>query len=405
MTRISLFLFGFFCWFSTPAVFAESTPAPYKIMVISDIHFSPYSGCKNSAKVCPVVAKLNQAPASEWSKILENGSPKEFSQPHQATDYTLIKSMFEQIQQQKPDAVFILGDFLAHLYRSQYLLYSQDKNRQNYNEFVKKTFEFLTSSIQNSLPSGKIIVEVIGNNDSYGGPECKYPDYCMISNGAFLTDVAKIWQAPDNFHQGGYYELTLPGTNLHLIILNTVLFSTKALGPNIDKAAQQQLVWLNNQLKTIEDQHQKAWLLFHIPPGIDSYATARSLFQSIVPFWKETYSQAFFELIKQYQSTITGVISGHTHRDGSLVLNDTGNNKITDIFVPSISPIFGNNPGYKIFTFNKNDFKLQQVSTYYLNLTNQNNTWQKENFFSQSIGMSSPHFGGRSIFIQSMINL
>ncbi len=371
------FLLMFFLVFLQIA-HAENTLAENKTLIISDIHFSPFAGCSNNSRICPLIDKLNKANADQWPQILEQYSPKTLPENGQATNYTLIRSMLAQIKMQKPNKIIILGDFLAHRYRSQYLLYSHDLNRNDYEVFVTKTLKFLTNSIQAVVPANTVIYPVIGNNDTYGGQGCAHTDYCTIANGIFFHNISKLWsplikdnlEFSNTFSEGGYYQVKFGNSKNHLIVLNTVIFSAKAQGPNLDKAAQQQLAWLKSQLENIATQKEKTWIIFHIPPGIDTYASAKSFFSKVIPFWDPIYSQEFLKIINQYNSIINGVLSGHTHMNGSSILTtkEAATNQVTDIFVPSISPIFGNNPSYKIYMYNNKDFKPLPVSTYYLDL-------------------------------------
>ncbi len=70
--------------------------------------------------------------------------------------------------------------------------------------------------------------------------------------------------------------------------------------------------------------------------------------------------------------------------DGFLVLDNNSENIIVDTFVASISPIFGNNPSYKIYSFKNNNFEIHDFGTYYINLRDNNGAkgWEKEYQFS-----------------------
>lgn len=375
-----IFSFILILSFSQQAISAE-------VMALSDIHFSPFEGCSNSVKACPLVVKLNQAPADQWPNILAQYSPKHLPQNHQATNYALILAMLSQIKEEHPQNLFILGDFLAHRYRTQYRTYSHDHDRAHYEQFVMKTMQFLIHSIQEALPADAAVYPVIGNNDSYGGGGCPYPDYCTIAGGPFLSALKNIWSPSLNqaeneaqflatFPKAGYYHVVLPHTDDHIIVLNTVLFSEKASGPNTEQAAQEQLNWLRDQLQNIASKKQKAWILFHIPPGVDAYSTTTGFFHGVIHFWKEPYEKQFLALIKEYDQTVALVLSGHTHLDGVLILDMSSVFKIIDSFVPSISPIFGNNPGYKIYRYDPKNFEMTGMTTFYLDIKDPNAKWQ-----------------------------
>ncbi len=376
---------------------ANSTDQPNhsvsQVVAIADIHFTPFADCP--AKNCVLIAKLNQADAAQWPQILSQYSHNTLPISGQETNYTLFHSLLVQIQQEQPKNVLILGDFLAHRYHTLYVKYSHDYNRNHYNKFVINTLKYLTDSIQQVLPADGAIYPVIGNNDSYGGKGCAYSDYCVVADGSFYRELAGLWsslfrndynkaQFLDSFPHAGYYEIVLPNTHNHIIVLNTVLFSHKAQGPDIDQQAQKQLAWFEQKLQKISDAKEKTWVIFHIPPGIDAYSTAKNFFGVVIPFWESNYSKPFSTLIHQYNPAINAVLSGHLHMDGFLIL-DMGysSNIIIDTFVPSISPVFGNNPSYKIYTYSNQEFKLHNFATYYLNLkSNASPTWQKEYDFS-----------------------
>ncbi len=358
-----------------------------QVWVLSDIHFNPFADCVSEK--CPLTTKLDKATASEWPQIFAQNASNQLPKNGQTTNYALFHSLLNQLQQEKPENVIILGDFLAHRYRTQYLKYTGDHNRAHYNNFVIKTMQFITDSIQQVLPAQSAIYPVIGNNDSYGGKDCAYADYCI--NPALYKSLIPYW-APlfrdDNnknqftmgFPQAGYYEIALPNSHNHIIVLNTVLFSSKAQGPNAYITAQNQIKWLSQRLADFAKTNDKAWIIFHIPPGIDANSSVKNFFGLVIPFWDKDYSQKFLDLVHQYNSVITGVLSGHTHMDGFLVLDKNHDPNIIDSFVPSISPIFGNNPAYKIYNYDLNNFLLGSFTTYFLNLKDDSgkNGWQKE---------------------------
>ncbi len=384
MRRFFLLILLIFIWPVTS--FAD------EVLVLADIHFDPFADCANN-KNCLIAAKLNQANAEQWPQIFAQYSHPVFPPNGRETNYMLFSSTLQQIKVQQPKTVIILGDFLAHRFRSLYLKYTQDRNGNHYKNFVLNTMNYITNSIQSAMPADGSVYPVIGNNDSYGGKNCAYTDYCVINNGPFFQDLSKSWAGlfrnEDNkaqftsiFPKAGYYEIILPNTRDHIIALNTVLFSNKAQGPNIELAAQQQLIWLEQRLKAINAANEKTWIIFHIPPGIDAYNTTQNLLGVVVSFWDFRYSKILLDLVNEYGTNITAVLSGHTHMDGFLILGKNAKNKIIDTFVPSISPIFGNNPSYKIYSYSPDQFTLHNFAAYYLNLQNPQIGWQKEYDFA-----------------------
>ena len=182
-------------------------------ITIADIHFNPYAGCEKMPVPCPILNKLREASYQNWESILEKNSDKSISGYYHDTNYALLKStLFElgQINQKEhPYFVLVLGDWLAHSYRKQYIKYSGDKSAMRYQEFVKKTLKFLTQEMKQTFPDIDVY-PVVGNNDSYTG------NYNVVPRGAFLRDTAETWVTLikdktnqknflRDFSVGGYY--------------------------------------------------------------------------------------------------------------------------------------------------------------------------------------------------------
>ena len=400
---IIILLTGSLFFQTAQAAEVNDTSAP-EMTVLADIHFTPFADCTHQN--CPIAIQLNKAPANQWPQILAEKSSQQLPTNGQETNYALFQSLLMQLQKQHPQNVMILGDFLAHRFRSLYLKYTGDHNNKHYEQFVLKTIQYITGAIQQAIPNDSAIFPVIGNNDSYGGEGCAYTDYCSISNGFFFRNLSAQWAGVlgndenksrflSTFSKAGYYEVVLPNTHHHIIVLNTVLFSTKAQGMNISQAANEQLLWLQHTLENIAKSNERTWIIFHIPPGVDAYSTSKSFFGVMVSFWEKEYTQSFLDLIRQYNGIITGVLSGHVHMDGFLILDSQDPaHKIIDTFVSSISPIFGNNPSYKTYEYSNENFTLHDFVTYFLNLKHKMTEWQKEYDFANVYQPNDGLFSG-----------
>ena len=217
-----------------------------KFISFADIHFNPFSDCKSSFKACPLANKLRAANYQEWEAIFNQYGTKKLPATKHDTNYALFNSALAEWQrmnqQEHPKFGLILGDFLVHQFRTRYILYSHDTSRAGYQNFVKKTLQFMTYKIHQTFPEIDVYAAV-GNNDSYRG------DYASVPNGKFFQETAQTWstlihdQANQNsllrtFPQGGYYAVSLShNQKQRILILNTVLFSARAKGPHIDLAA------------------------------------------------------------------------------------------------------------------------------------------------------------------------
>jgi len=82
----------------------------------------------------------------------------------------------------------------------------------------------------------------------------------------------------------GIYNMPHPVVpGVRVISLNTAFFSyryqpasfSQGCAPVASNAANDLLAWLESNLGAARQAHEKVWLLFHVPPGIDVAATMR----------------------------------------------------------------------------------------------------------------------------------
>jgi sphingomyelin phosphodiesterase acid-like 3 len=396
-------LLGILFLIFSQTLFAEQIAgAPDKFISFSDIHFNPFANCKTlSLTACSLIGKLREAPATQWQSIFEQYDNSDIAGFMHDTNYALLKSSLAEINKvylsEHPRFAIILGDFLAHNYRAQYVLYAHDKSLAGYQSFVKKTFQFLAIAVRQAIPAGDIY-PVVGNNDSYTG------DYNVQAHGGFLHDLSVTW-APlisnsdnqknlrMNFPQYGFYAVTLPDNpSQKFLLLNTVLFSTAVRGHGVNQAANAQLNWLREQLEGARAAHQSVILAFHIPDGVNVYMTLLNIFHGVDEFWQRNYSKKFNELLHEYAETIKAILPGHIHMDSFQVIGTQHENDVPVSFTPSISPIFGNNPGFKVYSYDDKSLQLLNYDVYFYPLNEMpiDRVWRKEYNFNQVYHQNCP---------------
>lgn len=359
------------CFFFSNYLFA-ATLQKAKFITIADIHFDPFYDCINSPKrPCAIIKKLNQADYKDWNTIFQQFSDKKISRILHDTNYALLKLTLSNLQKahqsEHPQFVIILGDFLGHDFRRDYAAYSGDKTKLGYEKFVKKILQFLTDEFNEVFPDIDIY-PVVGNNDSYSG------NYRSDPGGQFFQETAQTW-APliknkvnqlafiQQFPVGGYYVVNL-SDNHQLIVLNAVLFSARNKNNNKHLyPALSELTWLEKKLEMLSSQHKKIILAYHIPIGIDVYATLKDKLNKIHPFWNPLLTQKFEAELNKYPTTVTAMLVGHIHIESlQLVAYDKIDN-IPVILTPSISPIYGNGPAFKIMTYDLNTLEVNPIRT------------------------------------------
>jgi hypothetical protein len=355
-------------------------PAEKEFLWISDIHFNPMVDAA-------LVGDLQKADPAQWESILNRTSPNTFSQYKSDTNWWLLKSALAQFPKtiRHPEFVMVTGDLLAHDFPTTFQNATHDSNQQHYREFVLKTVEFLALKLQKEFPGTKIFLTP-GNNDNDCG------DYTIQANGEFLNntelvatklagggkDFSTTWRTLGSF--------TVPHPTIagaRLISLNSIFLSQKYQALSSDEgckpvpstAAADLMAWLDHELAAAEQVHEKVWLIFHIPPGIDGYATAMkrkklitggaadiadTCSQSIVPMWATQWTAQFDALLARYHDTVVAGFAAHTHSDDFRVVGQE-----FVLMNPAISPVYSQNPGYRIVSY-RGDGTLVDQRTYYL---------------------------------------
>jgi hypothetical protein len=174
------------------------------------------------------------------------------------------------------------------------------------------------------------------------------------------------------FSQGGHFSLKLPRVKDHrLIIVNSVFFSAKyanTCGTSDQTPAQDELRWFAGELEKARASGETVWLLMHIPPGIDSFATKQSLQKKgpVISLWRPEWTSRFLQIADQYPGTIQAVFAGHMHMDDFRVILSDGEPILFTKLAPAISPIFGNNPGYEIIEYDRQTGTIENYLLDYL---------------------------------------
>jgi len=390
------------------AMAGQATAYPQKtehFLSLADLHLDPFLSCDQ--KPCPLIQKLEAAPPSQWQALFAryDTSIPAFGKDSNASLLTSSFAAAKREAQNTPlQFVLVLGDFLAHDYDKKYFQYAQNPSKARYARFVKKTMEFFASELKQAFPKTDVYI-LIGNNDSDRN------DYFVEPHGAFLKDLSDIQASLlhhpasreaclQEFPRGGYYAVNAPAQpGLRLLFLNSVLFSTKAKGPQVAQAAKEQLDWLHQELDQAKQKKQKVLIAMHIPTGIDVFTTL-FLPLSIIEFWKTPYSKRFLNELQQASSQVMGVFQAHLHADAFQILSVPGQKPLPFTGTPSISPIFGNNPGFKIYSYSVPDLNLVNFVTYYRTLQ-EGSAWEKEYDFDEVYQLQH----GADEMIQGMLKL
>jgi sphingomyelin phosphodiesterase acid-like 3 len=389
----------------TGAALAQSTQpaqATVSALLVSDIHFDPFW---DPAKL----PQLAAAPVNQWRAILAAAPSPDREQRFQSvqqgchvrgvdTSFALFDSSLKAMRKPAAGAKFVAlsGDLLAHAFQCKYSAIFPNSAPDAYRTFVEKTMDYVTGELVSTFPGVPVYV-ALGNNDSDCG------DYRLDAHSEFLSvtgkEVTKDFPASerqaaeDSFAAGGYYSVSLPAPieNARLLVLNDIFMSSNyatCAGKSDPGAVAAQLVWLRQQLTEARTNKRKIWVMGHIPPGVDLYATARRMsdpcgVQRPVMFLS---SEKLADTLAEFGDVVELAIFAHTHMDELRFLKEEGTGKgIAVKMVSSISPINGNNPSFTVAQVDPSSAALVDYKVFASsNQTGVDARWREEYDFARS---------------------
>lgn len=368
---------------------------------LSDIHFDPFDP--------PAQAKrLATAPLGEWDAILAGDAGQPLATWGRDSNAALLASALDEAGQAAADADFVLvtGDLLAHDFpaKTEQAL-GLPRGSAASAEFAIRTALYVAGRLRVAFP-GKPVLMTLGNTDSGCG------DYHIDPGGEFLAatraavrDLAGPGLIEPGFEAtfaaGGYYAARHPTlADTTVIVIDDVLWSAEyrdACGTSATTAAEAMMAWLEAELARNAAAGRKVWLARHIPLGLDPYASLHAKGATcparVVAMFATAYAERFAALLARFGDTITASFSGHTHHDDYRLLRQPdGTLAGVEKIVPAISPVFGQNPSFHVFTYDRASGRPVDFETRYLaNLgeapTAATARWQAEYRFTTAYGL------------------
>jgi len=381
----------------------QPRPGTGMFLLLSDIHFDPYA---DSA----IMEQLGAKPLAACQATVSHS----FSKLGSDTNYPLLKSMLENVAataEEKHihyDYVIVTGDLLAHEFDASYHR-CVGGGDEAYQQFASGTIRFVDALIMKALP-GVPVFTALGNNDSDKG------DYARPSK-AFFQSVAQDWSrewgnipvaarqaAVASFERAGDYAAPNPSVpNDELVVLNSNLWvarnSQACSGTDPDPGGQ--FEWLRGVLSGLKREQRTATLIMHVLPGIDAMRSSLGEPQSL---WTVPCTQKFVGELTDFRGVVREIYAGHIHRDDFRIFPDRAGKPLLPIhIVPSVSPVYFNNPAVEIGWYDKRNGDLADYAPLYLDLANAKSTWATEYKFSQAYGRPRPSLAalvdlGREIF-------
>ncbi|XP_018328097.1 acid sphingomyelinase-like phosphodiesterase 3a [Agrilus planipennis] len=327
---------------------------------ITDFHYDPFFSINgDTRKGC-------------WRADTEGG-PRNYRKPTgRYGDYgcdspwELVESAARIMGQRQADNVeFVLwtGDAMSHSIR-RYEKALQLEYMQNLTDLLTKTF------------SSQFVFPALGHDDPGSQKQ--------------LGRMWSRWLPTDSmktFESGGYYLIERKTHKLQIIVLNTNLM-TKG---KHDEDANKQWEWLNKVLVKCEHHKETVYIAGHIPPGSDER-------QGTLPdqAYSDYYNKKYLQIVRKYSKIIVGQFFGHLHSDTYRIFYDEEGTPVSWAFIaPSLTPrrlhVGHNNPGLRLYKFDRYTGEIIDYSQYYLDLpktSKEDPNWQVEYNFSSYYGIS-----------------
>ena len=357
-----------------PAASADERPAG-RFLAISDVHLDPFGGM-------PEPKRLLDADVADWPAILPGADAPPASYGADANVPLFLASVADaRTRLPAPDFVVYPGDFVVHELERKIVAAGGDAAQMP--AMAVKITRYLADRLREAFPDAPIL-PALGNTDSACG------DYRIEPGGAYLADTLPMLEtlvgrdrlAPDaaaTWRAGGYYAARHPTVaNARFIVLNNIFWTPEyenacggAAAGREAAPGESMLAWLRNELAETRRAGERAWLVYHVPAGVNAYptvharqgdgATCRS---TTVPFWHERYRTPFEALMVEYREVVATAFSGHIHRDSWRLLRDgSGSVAAWGSIVPAISPIYDDAPAYQIFDYDPASGRLIDKTT------------------------------------------
>lgn len=373
--------------------------------MISDLHFDPFHDPGKAQQ-------LAHTPVAQWEAVLKSPPSPDQSESFDDlqkkchakgvdTPYPLLVAAFQGMHARQPDPDFITitGDLIAHQFDCRYKATVQAQTPQEYSEFVANTIEFVVNQLRGTYP-GVPIYTSLGNNDSDCG------DYRLDLHGPLLARAATAigdalppgerHHAEAEFVTGGYYSVTMapPMLDTRVIVLNDVFFSSKyksCSGDANPAAGAAEIAWLAQTLAQAHDNGQNVWVIGHIPPGVNVYATVKSMADVCGSGSAEMFmdSAKIDGLLTQYADIVRLGLFAHTHMDEIRLLG-AADQGVPLKLVPSISPVDGNDPSFTVAKVEPSTATLKDFDVFVgSNQTGAGITWTEDYDFDRAYGRTA----------------
>ncbi|KAM6428755.1 acid sphingomyelinase-like phosphodiesterase 3b [Liasis olivaceus] len=357
---------------------------------ISDLHLDPqYQKSSDPLKVCPSAGTQPVISAGTWGDYLCDAP------------WILINSSVYAMKKILPDPDFILwtGDDTPHV-----------PDEKLGDETVLEIIEKLTNLIRDVFPDTQVY-PAMGNHDFH--PKNQLP----AEENRIYNITAELWRpwlgepSIQTFRTGAFYSQLLPspGPARRIIVLNTNLYyenNNRSIGLE-DPGGQFQ--WLQTLLTKASETGEKVYIIGHVPPGFFEKKRGK-------PWFRKPFNQKYTEIIQKHHAVIAAQFFGHHHTDSFRMFYDNAGSPISVMFLaPAVTPWKttlpgvhngANNPGVRVFKYDRDTLLVKDIVTYYLNLTHANMgapEWKKEYSLTEAYQISDGSVRSMHLLLEKLM--
>jgi len=160
-----------------------------------------------------------------------------------------------------------------------------------------------------------------------------------------------------NYSYGGAFSTEIGG--LQIITINTIIYSVKhkpAVPMGEDPFGQ--FAWLESQLESAKACGRPAWIVGHIPPGIETYG--------FTELWKNEFVVKYLAVVQNEALSpyIAAQLFGHVHACEFRLFPDPDALTGPILLSGALSPVYYNNPAFRIIEYDSESFRPVGMAIY-----------------------------------------
>jgi sphingomyelin phosphodiesterase acid-like 3 len=160
---------------------------------------------------------------------------------------------------------------------------------------------------------------------------------------------------------------------------------TDCAGQESKAGADAELAWLDRELSEVKAKGEQAWVIGHIPPGVNVYSTLAKGGDVCADAKVKLLltSDGLAETLVKHADVVRLAVFAHTHFDEVRLLGG----KVPMKLVASVSPVNGNRPTFTVASVDAKTATLEDYSVFEAsNSTGVETTWAKEYGYRETYG-------------------